>query len=62
MIVGTPSYVMNIADEFERQGLNPAASSLRRAICGAEPWTEQMRAELESRLGVDALDLYGLSE
>ena len=62
MIVGTPSYVMNIADEFERQGLNPAASSLRRAICGAEPWTEQMRAELETRLGVDALDLYGLSE
>lgn len=62
MIVGTPSYVLNIADEFERQGLDPAASSLERAICGAEPWTEQMRGELETRLGVDALDLYGLSE
>ena len=62
MIVGTPSYVLNIVDEFERQGLNPAQSSLRRGIFGAEPWGESMRTELETRLGIVAMDLYGLSE
>jgi len=62
MIVGTPSYVLNIVDEFERQGLNPAQSSLRRGIFGAEPWGESMRSELETRLGIVAMDLYGLSE
>jgi phenylacetate-CoA ligase len=62
MIVGTPSYVMNIIDEFERQGLDPAACSLKRGIFGAEPWGEGMRQEMETRLGIAAMDLYGLSE
>jgi phenylacetate-CoA ligase len=62
MIVGTPSYVLNIVDEFERQGFDPRASTLRRGIFGAEPWGESMRAELEARLGIVAMDLYGLSE
>ena len=62
MIVGTPSYVLNIVDEFERQGFDPRASTLQRGIFGAEPWGESMRKELESRLGIVAMDLYGLSE
>jgi len=62
MIVGTPSYVLNIVDEFERQGFDPRASTLQRGIFGAEPWGESMRAELEARLGIFAMDLYGLSE
>jgi phenylacetate-CoA ligase len=62
MIVGTPSYVLNIVDEFERQGLDPAQSSLQRGMFGAEPWGEEMRRELETRLGLAAMDLYGLSE
>jgi len=62
MIMATPSYALVIADEFERQGLDAAKSSLRLGIFGAEPWSEGMRAEIERRLGIDALDLYGLSE
>ena len=62
MIVGTPSYILNIVDEFERQGLDPAQSTLQRGIFGAEPWGESMREELETRLGIVAMDLYGLSE
>jgi phenylacetate-CoA ligase len=62
MIIGTPSYMMNIIDEFERQGLDPAQSSLKRGMFGAEPWGEGMRRELEQRLGIDATNLYGLSE
>ncbi len=62
MIVGTPSYILNIVDEFERQGFNPRESTLQRGIFGAEPWGEEMRHELESRLGIVAMDLYGLSE
>ena len=62
IIMVTPSYILNIADEFERQGVDPATSSLRVGLLGAEPWTEGMRAEIESRLGIDALDLLGLSE
>jgi phenylacetate-CoA ligase len=62
VIVGTPSYGLNIADEFERQGLDPAKSTLTRGLFGAEPWGEQMRKELETRFGIDAMDLYGLSE
>ncbi|MFN4148807.1 MAG: phenylacetate--CoA ligase PaaK [Rhodocyclaceae bacterium] len=62
IIMVTPSYMLAIADEFERQGLDPAASSLKIGIHGAEPWTQQMRAEIERRFAVDALDLYGLSE
>jgi phenylacetate-CoA ligase len=62
MIIGTPSYMMNIIDEFERQGLDPRQSSLRRGMFGAEPWGEGMRREMEERLGIDATNLYGLSE
>jgi len=62
IIAVTPSYLLAIADEFARQGLDGRASSLRIAICGAEPWTEGMRAEIEARLGLQALDIYGLSE
>lgn len=62
MIIATPSYALNIADEFVRQGLDPAASSLRIGCFGAEPWSEGMRAEIQTRLGLDAMDLYGLSE
>jgi len=62
IIMCTPSYMLVIADEFVRQGLDPAQSSLRVGIFGAEPWSESMRAEIERRVGLDALDLYGLSE
>jgi phenylacetate-CoA ligase len=62
IIMVTPSYMLAIADEFERQGLDTRASSLRIGIFGAEPWTESMRAEIESRMGLVALDIYGLSE
>jgi phenylacetate-CoA ligase len=62
IIMVTPSYMLAIADEFERQGLNPAECSLRLGIHGAEPWTEQMRSEIERRMGIDAVDIYGLSE
>jgi phenylacetate-CoA ligase len=62
IIMATPSYMLNIADEFEHQGLDPANSSLRIGIFGAEPWGESMRAELERRCGIDAIDIYGLSE
>jgi phenylacetate-CoA ligase len=62
IIMVSPSYILNIADEFERQGVDPATSSLRVGLLGAEPWTEGMRAEIEGRLGIDALDLFGLSE
>jgi phenylacetate-CoA ligase len=62
IIMVTPSYMLAIADEFERQGLNPRDCSLRVGIFGAEPWTEGMRSEIESRMGLDAVDIYGLSE
>lgn len=62
IIMCTPSYMLNIADEFERQGLDPAASSLKVGIFGAEPWGEPMRKVLEQRCGLDAVDIYGLSE
>lgn len=62
VIMCTPSYLLVIADEFERQGLDPAQSSPRVGIFGAEPWSESMQAELERRFGIVALDLYGLSE
>ena len=62
IIMVTPSYMLNIIEEFERQGLDPAASSLRIGIFGAEPWGEGMRAEIEQRAGLDAVDIYGLSE
>jgi len=62
IIMVTPSYMLAIVDEMERQGDNPAASSLRFGIFGAEPWTNEMRAEMEARAGLDATDIYGLSE
>jgi phenylacetate-CoA ligase len=62
VIMVTPSYMLAIADEFERQGLKPAECSLRLGLFGAEPWTETMRTEIERRMGIQALDLYGLSE
>ncbi len=62
IIMVTPSYMLNIADEMERQGIDPKSTSLRVGIFGAEPWTQTMREELEARLGIHALDIYGLSE
>ncbi|MDZ7809306.1 MAG: AMP-binding protein [Arhodomonas sp.] len=62
IIMVTPSYMLNIADEFERQGLDPRDTSLRIGIFGAEPWTDAMRQEIEERVGIDAVDIYGLSE
>ncbi len=62
IIMVTPSYMLAIIDEMERQGDDPAACSLRFGIFGAEPWTNEMRAEMEGRAGLDATDIYGLSE
>ena len=62
VIMVTPTYMLTLLDEFERQGLDAAKSSLRVGIFGAEPWTEAMRAEIEARAGLDAVDIYGLSE
>ena len=58
----TPSYMLAVADEFERQGLDARATSLRIGVHGAEPWTESMRAEIEARFDIQAVDVYGLSE
>jgi phenylacetate-CoA ligase len=62
VIMVTPTYMLTIIDEFERAGLDARQSSLEIGIFGAEPWTEQMRAELEERAGLHAVDIYGLSE
>jgi phenylacetate-CoA ligase len=62
IIMVTPSYMLAIADEFERQQLDARTCSLRVGIFGAEPWTQGMRTEIESRMGIDAVDIYGLSE
>jgi phenylacetate-CoA ligase len=62
IIMVTPSYMLALLDEFERQGFDPAKSSLRVGIFGAEPWTEAMRTEIEDRLDMQAVDIYGLSE
>ncbi|MBW4934403.1 phenylacetate--CoA ligase PaaK [Marinobacter sp. F4206] len=62
IIMVTPSYMLNIADEMERQGIDPHKLPLRLGIFGAEPWTNAMRTEIEERLGIQALDIYGLSE
>ena len=62
VIMVTPTYMLTILDEFDRGGLDARASSLKIGIFGAEPWTEQMRAELEERAGLHAVDIYGLSE
>jgi phenylacetate-CoA ligase len=62
VVLMTPSYMLAIADEFQRQGVDPRSTAMRIGIFGAEPWTEGMRAEIERRLGIDAVDVYGLSE
>jgi phenylacetate-CoA ligase len=62
VIMLTPSYMLTLLDEFERQGVDPRSTSLRIGIFGAEPWTEQMRTEIEDRMDMHAVDIYGLSE
>src|SRR5512145_557140 len=62
IIMVTPSYMLTLIDEMERQGTNPAECSLKVGIFGAEPWTEAMRDAIEQRAALDAIDIYGLSE
>ncbi|MFI6873821.1 phenylacetate--CoA ligase PaaK [Streptomyces sp. NPDC050400] len=62
VIMVTPSYMLTLLDEFERQGVDPRSTSLKVGIFGAEPWTQEMRREIEERCGIDAVDIYGLSE
>ena len=62
IICATPSYMLALAEEFSRQGIAPAESSLRLGIFGAEPWSNGMRREIEELFGIDAIDCYGLSE
>jgi phenylacetate-CoA ligase len=62
IIMVTPSYMLAIVDEMERQGIDPASTSLKVGIFGAEPWTDDMRREMEQRLDMHAVDIYGLSE
>ncbi|MAY37929.1 MULTISPECIES: phenylacetate--CoA ligase PaaK [Spongiibacter] len=62
IIMVTPSYMLNLIEEFERQGIDPRSTSLEIGIFGAEPWTNAMREEIEERAGIDAVDIYGLSE
>ena len=62
IILVTPSYCLNLIDEMESRGIDPRSCSLEVGIFGAEPWTDELRAEIESRLGIDAVDIYGLSE
>jgi len=61
-ISGTPSYILNIVEEMERMGLDPRETSIEYGIFGAEPWSEEMRAQLEDKLNIKAIDIYGLSE
>ncbi|WP_060885723.1 phenylacetate--CoA ligase PaaK [Streptomyces caniscabiei] len=62
IIMVTPSYMLTLLDEFEKQGVDPRSSSLKVGIFGAEPWTEEMRREIEERAALHAVDIYGLSE
>ncbi|MGW8669333.1 phenylacetate--CoA ligase PaaK [Streptomyces niveus] len=62
IIMVTPSYMLTLLDEFERQGVDPRTTSLKVGIFGAEPWTQEMRREIEERFAIDAVDIYGLSE
>lgn len=62
IITVTPSYCLNLIDCFESQGIDPRSCSLEIGIFGAEPWTNEMRTEIEERMGIDAVDIYGLSE
>ena len=61
-IMVTPSYMLTLLDAMESAGLDPRSTSLRTGVFGAEPWTEQMRTELEGKLDINAVDIYGLSE
>jgi phenylacetate-CoA ligase len=58
----TPSYMLAILDEFRRQGVDPRSTALKIGVFGAEPWSDAMRAEIESAFGIDAVDIYGLAE
>ncbi|MGW2305215.1 phenylacetate--CoA ligase PaaK [Streptomyces sp. NPDC001809] len=62
IIMVTPSYMLTLLDEFERQGVDPRSTSLKVGVFGAEPWTEAMRKEIEEAFAIDAVDIYGLSE
>ncbi|GGR27646.1 phenylacetate--CoA ligase PaaK [Streptomyces netropsis] len=62
VIMVTPSYMLTLLDEFERQGVDPRSTSLRVGVFGAEPWGEGMRREIEDRFAIDAVDIYGISE
>ncbi|MDX3645737.1 phenylacetate--CoA ligase PaaK [Streptomyces sp. MB09-02B] len=62
IIMVTPSYMLTLLDEFEKQGVDPRTTSLRVGVFGAEPWTEEMRREIEERAALHAVDIYGLSE
>ncbi|SOD81253.1 phenylacetate-CoA ligase [Streptomyces sp. 1222.2] len=62
IIMVTPSYMLTLLDEFEKQGVDPRSTSLEVGVFGAEPWTEEMRREIEERAGLHAVDIYGLSE
>jgi phenylacetate-CoA ligase len=62
VILATPSYLLVILDEFRKRGIDPKSTSLKIAVCGAEPWTEAMRQEIEAAFSIQALDTYGLSE
>ncbi len=62
IIMVTPSYMLAIADEFERQGVDPRSTSLKSGIFGAEPWTDALRTEIEQRFDMHGVDIYGLSE
>ena len=62
LIMVTPSYMLALVDEMERQGIDPRSTSLKAGIFGAEPWTNEMRREIEERLDMHAVDIYGLSE
>ncbi len=62
VIMVTPTYMLTLLDEFDRQGIDPSTTSLRIGIFGAEPWTEEMRLEIEQRMNIHAVDIYGLSE
>jgi phenylacetate-CoA ligase len=62
VIIPTPSYLLVILDQFRARGVDPSETSLKIALCGAEPWTNAMRAEIENNFNIDAMDTYGLSE
>ena len=62
IVMVTPSYYLAILDEMEAQGIDPKSTSVEIGIFGAEPWTEQMREEVQRRSNIRAVDIYGLSE